>query len=206
MPPLHSVGCWCWGKSGGSGEGQGREVRSGHSLVESAVPAAPSETLRRPPPTVVSLLAAWAPNLTGVFPEGEQRGRVRRALGEGGRNSRRQGRLGRRFSPGTWNFPDLCPPRAPLAPVFTLRNHSTQERPKVPHKKALSTGRQAGGRPRLRGRGGGMATDETLYPIQILMCVPCPAAPAGGGTGRRRVPRPAEGRPALPSPPPAPPG
>ena len=57
-------------------------------------------------------------NLGGVFPEGEQRGRVRRTLGEGGRNSRRQGCLGRRFSPGTWNFLDLCPPRAPLAPCF----------------------------------------------------------------------------------------
>ena len=55
---------------------------------------------------------------TGVFPEGEQRGRVRRASGEDGRNTRRQGCLGRRSGPGTWIFPDIWPPRAPLAPCF----------------------------------------------------------------------------------------
>ena len=38
-------------------------------------------------------------------------------LGEGGRNSRHQGGLGRRMGPETWRSPDLCPPRAPLAPL-----------------------------------------------------------------------------------------
>ena len=41
--------------------------------------------------------------------------------GEGGRNARCQGYLGRRSSPGTWNFPRSLPPRAPLAPCFHPR-------------------------------------------------------------------------------------
>ena len=52
------------------------------------------------------------------FPEGEQRGRVRRASGGGRADARRQGFLGRRSSPGTWRFPRSLPPRAPLAPCF----------------------------------------------------------------------------------------
>ena len=53
--------------------------------------------------------------------------------GEGGRNSRRPGDLGRLFSPGTWIFPRSLPPRAPLAPCFhPPRKHSSlQPRPKV---------------------------------------------------------------------------
>ena len=46
----------------------------------------------------------------------EEGGRVRPASGEGGRNARRQGRIGRRSGPGTWVSPRSRPPRAPLAP------------------------------------------------------------------------------------------
>ena len=65
------------------------------------------------------------PQTSGVFPEGEQRGRVRRASGEGGRKARCQGCLGRRSTPGTWRFPRSLPPRAPLAPAASPRKHSS---------------------------------------------------------------------------------
>ena len=54
----------------------------------------------------------------GVFREGGNRGRLRPASSEGGRNSPRQGCLGRRAGPGTRPSPRSQPPRAPLAPCF----------------------------------------------------------------------------------------
>ena len=40
-------------------------------------------------------------------------------MGEGGRNSRRQGYLGRRSSPGTWLFPRSLPPARAPRPLFS---------------------------------------------------------------------------------------
>ena len=57
-----------------------------------------------------------------VFREGENRGRVRPASGEGGRNAPRQGCLGSRAGPGARISPRSQPPRAPLAPCFHTRN------------------------------------------------------------------------------------
>ena len=104
-----------WGRGAGfPGRGsRGNSSRPRHIRpVPSASPPSPVGTRRSP-------LTKWSVSVTKWGEEeGEQRGRVRRASGEGGRKARRQGCLGRRFSPGTWPFPDLCPPRAPLAPCF----------------------------------------------------------------------------------------
>ena len=85
-------------------------------------------TSSAPPSSGAAPLHTWTPksvrhpvrdlDAARLFPEGEQRGRVRRAFGEGGRNARRQGCIGRRSSPGTWIFPRSPPPRAALTPCF----------------------------------------------------------------------------------------
>ena len=62
---------------------------------------------------------------SGVIPEGGQGGAITARLGEGGRNSRRQGCLRRCTGPGTWLSPRSLPPRAPLARLFSPRNHSS---------------------------------------------------------------------------------
>ena len=84
------------------------------------IPSSPPEDVRQPPPC-------------GVFPEGGQRGRVRRASGEGGRNARHQGCLGRRSSPGTWHFPRSLPLSAPLPPCFHPPEHTPV---KIPPRRA----------------------------------------------------------------------
>ena len=89
------------------------------------------------------------PDRTGVFPESEQRGRLRRAFGEGGRNTRLQGCLGRRSSPGTWRFSDLRPRARPSPPVFTLRKTlhlDSRLQSKTPRRgRGGGAGRRAGG-------------------------------------------------------------
>ena len=61
----------------------------------------------------------------GVFPEGEQRGRVRRASGGGGAKFTASGVPQEAFQPGDLAFPQISAPRArPSPPVFTLRKHS----------------------------------------------------------------------------------
>ena len=58
-------------------------------------------------------------------PEGEQRGRVRRACGEGGGIHGVRGALGGVLARGPGLSPDICPRARPSPPVFTLRKHST---------------------------------------------------------------------------------
>ena len=72
------------------------------------------------PPYICPLAPCFSPsgNTTWVFPEGVQRGRVRRTSGEGGRKARRQGCVGRGSSPGIWIFPRSLPPRPPR-PLFS---------------------------------------------------------------------------------------
>ena len=66
------------------------------------------------------------PKPTGVYPEDEQRGRVRRASGEGGAEGTASGVPQEAFQPGDLAFPQISAPHArPSPPVFTLRKHST---------------------------------------------------------------------------------
>ena len=107
---------------------------------------------RSPPPARPRALRACGCCGSRVLPEGGQRGRVRRASGEGGRKARRPGCLGRSSSPGTWPFPRYLPPRAALAPCFhppeTLHGEGTR-----PPREAPSEGRPPAGRRSLRRAG-----------------------------------------------------
>ena len=55
---------------------------------------------------------------SGVLREGGNRGRVRPASGEGGRNAPLQGCLGSRPDPEIWLSPRSQPPRPPIRPLF----------------------------------------------------------------------------------------
>ena len=126
----------------------------------------------------------------GVFPEGEQRGRVRRASGGGRADARRQGFLGRRSSPGTWRFPRSPPPRAPLAPLV-LPPESLQRAPRA------EDGFDAG-----RGEAGRRGRREPGHARR-----PARKRRAGAGARRRPRRRPRPRRPRRGAPPlrPAPP-
>ena len=173
-------------------------------LMPIGLPTAPVGNGRaqtKPPNPWMSSSTASPPQ-GGVFPEGEQRGRVRGASGEGGRKARRQGCLGRRSSPGTWYFPRSLPPvRAPCplfspsgnTPVVWFWRQKTSCRGRGRRRRGARGGapeaeaeRNGGGAVR-RGPGGGRAGPR----------------PGGGGAGPRRPPR---GPPRRPRPRPRAPG
>ena len=79
----------------------------------------------------------------GVFPEGEQRGRVRRACGEGGGIHGVRGCLERLSGPGTWLSPRSLPPRAPLAPCFHPPETLNHQVSSTTHKSKLGFGHES---------------------------------------------------------------
>ena len=93
---------------------RGAEEPSIEPLASAAGPGA-SEGKALPPFQEVS----WPPASSGVFPEGGQRGRVRRALGEGGRKSRRQGVTREAFQPGDLEFSQIPAPTRRTRPLLS---------------------------------------------------------------------------------------
>ena len=102
-------------------EGCGPQAGRGGGWNEILTGAESSSTAPRARPRPPS--AAFLPLRRQVRREGEQRGRVRRASG-GEAEGTASGVPREAFQPGDLAFPpDLCPPRAALAPCFTtLRN------------------------------------------------------------------------------------
>ena len=104
------------GVRGGRRAGRGaRKERKERPETRPVPPSPPSTAVVLPEGGPVGCDRCLAPR--GVIPEGGQGGRVRPAPGEGGRNARRQGRLGRITGPGTGLSPRSPPSRAPLAPL-----------------------------------------------------------------------------------------
>ena len=94
------------GSGGGGGGGAGRR------LLVGAGPAGRGWWLA-PDLLLGIFLKKCKARLTGVFPEGEQRGRGRRASGEGGRKARRQGVPREDHGPWDRAFPQIYAPARP---------------------------------------------------------------------------------------------
>ena len=167
-----------------------------------AVPRSPG-TRRRPQPAPGPSLPPGAPRFPRglawrvpgkgrVSPEGEQRGRVRRASG-GERSEIHgiRGCLGRRFSPGTWTFvsPRSLPPACAPRPLF-LDNTPPRHRQKLLSGRSRSTAPPPTGGG--AGRGGGPGGILGRSPGGEAASSSWPRPPRGGarggpqGGGRRR--------------------
>ena len=134
----------------------------------------------------------------GVLREGENRGRLRPASREGGRNAPRQGCLGRRSGPGPGFPPDLSP-RAPPSPLFPSRTTPETARDfrcfwaNGPKQKCGAGSGGLGGRPRgvpvADGRGGGPGAGPATWRFRGHRPRP-PVWPVVGAVPRRSPRRP----------------
>jgi len=95
-------------------------LRSDGSVTRHLRLLTPPRRPRRAPRRLLAREGRSRLSANRMIPEGGQGGRVRPVPGEGGRNSRRQGFLGKLTGPGTWLSPQISaparPPRPPCPP------------------------------------------------------------------------------------------